>query len=255
MSNLPSISDLAKSASASYGMTRKGSLNERLNYVNSKAPDGYKVVGALTNKDISTFKHETNGSHIIAHRGTDFSGDSTKADLKSDLNIVLGNTDNDALNKRRTKRTEMIVKKLKKDGNTGDIFLTSHSLGGASSNHAMANSKVVREAVTSHSTFNGGSSPLASLPHEVGSAIHKEIEDKSTHYRMQGDAVSENQAGSYIGKSKVYKQKKEHKFLAKVVNLAKPILDQSAIGKAVGVVAKKVIDTLNGHTISNFIDK
>jgi len=255
MSNLPSISDLAKSASASYGMVRKGSLNERLNYVNSKAPDGYKVVGALTNKDMSTFKHESNGSHIIAHRGTDFSGDSTKGDLKSDLNIVLGNTDNDALNKRRTKRTEMIVKQLKKDGNTGEIFLTSHSLGGASSNHAMANSKVVREAVTSHHTFNGGSSPLASLPHEVGSDIHKQIEDKSTHYRMQGDAVSENQAGSYIGKSKVFKQKKEHKFLAKVVNLVKPILDQSAIGKAVGVVAKKAVDTMKGHTISNFIDR
>jgi len=254
-SNPPTVKQLAQSARASYAMSSSGTLETRLENVQKSAPAGYNVVPRHTNKDMSTFQNSTDPSrYIISHRGTDFSGNSTKSDLKSDLSIVLGDT-NDPLNIRRKKRTEKIIRDLRKGSIEPKIHLSSHSLGAGSTNYAMANSKLVRNSVISHDTFNGGSTPiagLAKLPHEPGTREHSIVFEKSTHHRIENDPVSENQAGSYIGKSIVYRQKREHSFPKRVLKLMKPIIEQSVLGKAIGFIASKAIDVAKNHTISNF---
>jgi hypothetical protein len=96
----PSISELASAAQSAYDQT---------------APDDYSRVEELSSPDISTFRHISRPHYIISHRGTDFSDDkSIKKDVRADLNIALGNRAGDTLHKRRTKKTEQIIKKIQK---------------------------------------------------------------------------------------------------------------------------------------------
>jgi hypothetical protein len=236
----PSIQDLAGAAESAY---------------QDAPPMNYTKLTQYSNPEISTFKHKEKMEYIIAHRGTDLANkNSARKDVRADLNIALGNKEADVMHKRRTKQTEQIVKSIKKEAPQSDIYLVGHSLGGSTSSHAMASSKVVRANVKEHATFNSGSSALQKAP-DVTPEVRAELMLKSTHHRVKGDAISDHVKDNLIGKFKEYDSKKKPSIADHVLKLATPLLKKTFIGRALGYGVKKVLDTLRAHSISNFTRK
>lgn len=248
---MPTTKELATASSAAYAMSKKGTRVEKILDLEEQTPTDYFVMPQWTNADISTFQHNDseNPHFIIAHRGTDVHGTSKKKDLLADVNLIVGNTTNDNLHKKRTNRTEKIVKGLK---GKGDIHLTGHSLGGSTAHHSMVHSTVVRDNVTSLDTFNAGSSPFLKKDHKKDSKEYLNIEEKTTHHHMDGDEISKYTKKGYIGKHKTYKTKKKHSFKISVLKALKPLMLSSPLGQAVNFVGSKVVDTINAHSIQNF---
>lgn len=239
-SSPPSTSDLASAAEASY---------------TDFPPMGYTKLDAYSNPEISTFKHKEKPFYIISHKGTDLANPNTaRKDIRADLNIALGNKEADRMHNRRTKQTEQIIKKLKKETPNHDIYLASHSLGGSTSSHAMATNKYVRDNVKELHTFNSGSSALQKPP-SVSPEVREELMQKSTHHRVKGDAISEHVEKNLIGKQKMYESKKKPSIADHVLKLATPLLKKTFIGRTIGYGVKKVLDTLRAHSISNFTRK
>lgn len=239
-SSPPSTSDLAAAAEASY---------------TDAPPQNYTKLDAYSNPEISTFKHVEKPHYIIAHKGTDLANPNTaRKDVRADLNIALGNKDADRMHNRRTKQTEQIIKKLKKEEPKHDVYLVGHSLAGSTTAHAMATNKYVRDNVKEHHTFNSGSSALQKAP-TVTPEVKDELMQKSTHHRVKGDLISEHVESNLIGKQKMYESKKKPGIADHVLKLATPLLKRTFIGRAVGYGVKKVLDTLRAHSISNFTRK
>lgn len=236
----PTIQDLALASEASYSDT---------------APENYTKLAELSSPEISTYRHTQKPHYIIAHRGTDLADqNSARKDVRADLNIALGNKESDALHKRRTKKTESIVKAIKKKEPAHDIFLTGHSLGGSTSSHAMASSKVVRENVKEHHTFNSGSSALQKKP-DVTPEVKDQLMEKSTHHAVKGDEISAHVASNLIGKTKKYASTKKPSIAQHVLALATPLLKRTFAGRLVAFGAKKALGTLQSHSLDNFITK
>lgn len=236
----PSISDLASAAEASY---------------TDQAPEDYTKQAELSSPDISTYKHNTKSHYIISHRGTNLADANTaRKDVRADLNIALGNKEADALHKRRTKKTEAIVKAIKKKDPAQDIFLASHSLGGSTSSHAMASSKIVRDNVKQEHTFNSGSSALQKKP-DVSPEVKAQLMEKSTHHSVRGDEISAHVGSNLIGKQKKYTSTKKPSIAQHVLALATPLLKRTFGGKIVAFGAKKSLDTLQAHSLDNFIKR
>lgn len=239
-SSPPSTTDLAAAAEASY---------------TEFPPMAYTKLNQYSNAEISTFKHNEKPHYIIAHKGTDLANPNTaRKDIRADLNIALGNKDADRMHNRRTKQTETIIKKLKKEEPTHDIYLVGHSLGGSTSSHAMATNKYVRDNVKELHTFNSGSSALQKAP-TVTAEVRDELMKKSTHHRVKGDAISDHVKDNLIGKVKEYESKKKPSIADHVLKLAAPLLKRTFVGRAVGYGVKKVLETLRAHSISNFLRK
>lgn len=237
----PSVSDLATVAEASYNV--------------NKDPDNYDRVEHLSNETVGTYKHKKGGHYVISHRGTDVHSKSGGKDLKSDMNILVGNTKKDAQFKARTKKTEQIVKHLKKKDPKADIYMASHSLGGATQQHAMINSDIVRSGVKQGHTFNAGASPLSSPDVKKDSALYKELVDKQTHHRVTGDEISRNGKTSMIGKEKIYKSKMKPSIAESIIKMATPIFNKSTFGKIALYGAGKMATTLQSHSLKHFIKK
>lgn len=234
----PSISELASASQSAY---------------DESAPDDYTRVEELSSPDISTFRHITKPHYIISHRGTDFSdGSSIKKDVRADLNIALGNRAGDTLHKRRTKKTEAIIKTIQKKEPGHEIHLTGHSLGGSTSAHAMATSAIVRGGVKKHDTFNSGSSAFQSQP-VVSADVRKEIEAKSTHHRVTGDEISAHTKSSLIGKTKIYTSTKKPTVSQHLLAMATPLLKKTFAGRLVAFGANKALGTMESHSVSHFI--
>lgn len=239
-SSPPSTTDLAAAAEASY---------------TDMPPVNYSKLDAYSNPEISTFKHNEKSHYIIAHKGTDLANPKTaRKDIRADLNIALGNKEADRMHNRRTKQTEQIIKKLKKETPAHDVYLVGHSLAGSTTAHAMAINKYVRDNVKEHHTFNSGSSALQKPP-SVTPEVRDELMQKSTHHRVKGDLISEHVESNLIGKQKMYESKKKPTIADHVLKLATPLLKRTLVGRAVGYGVKKVLDTLRAHSISNFTRK
>jgi len=253
---MPTTQELAQASQAAYSLSKSGSRSERLAHAQSHAPSNYSIVPEYTDKHITTMKHDTNHDHIISHRGTDLSGSQRKADLVSDMSILAGHTEHDKLHKKRTARTEHIVKQIRKNGDS-DIHLTGHSLGGSTAQHSMLHSKFVRENVASNNTFNAGASPnpfkTKKGDHKKNSRAHNIIEEKSTHHHIRGDGISSGVKKQFIGKHKSYKSSKKPSLLNRLVKKVKPLLSTSPLLHLASMTAKKVDDTLNSHSITHFI--
>ena len=236
----PSVSDLASVAEASYG---------------GKTPADYYRLEHLSNDTVSTYKHKKNPHYIISHKGTDIHSNTANKDLKSDLNILVGNTKKDKQFVDRTKKTEKIIKHLKKNDPNADIFMASHSLGGATQQHAMINSDLIRKNVKQGHTFNAGASLFTTPDIKKDSELYKELMDKQTHHRVTGDEISRHGKTTMIGKLKVYKSKMKPSIAQTVIKLATPILKKSLFGKIALYGANKTANTLQSHSLKHFIKK
>lgn len=236
----PSISDLAIAAESSY---------------TDQAPEDYTKQMDLSSPDISTYKHITKPHYIISHKGSDLVNPNTaRKDVRADLNIALGNKEADALHKRRTKKTEAIVKAIKRKDPAHDIFMASHSLGGSTSSHAMASSKIVRDNVKQEHTFNSGSSALQRKP-DVSPEVKAQLLEKSTHHSVKGDEISAHVATNLIGKQKKYASTKKPSIAQHVLALATPLLKRTFGGRILAFGAKKALETLQAHSLDNFIKR
>lgn len=233
----PTVRDLAIASEAAYDQS---------------IPTDYTKLPELSSAEISTFRHLTKPHYIISHRGTSFEdAGSARKDVRADLNIALGNKEADALHKRRTKKTEAIIKKIKTKEPTHDIFLTGHSLGGSTSSHAMASSPIVRENVKAHHTFNSGSSALQSKPN-VTPDVKTLLMEKSTHHRVKGDEISSHVASNLIGKVKTYESRRKPTVAQHLLKMATPLLKRTFAGRVVAYGAKKALDTLTSHSLEHF---
>jgi len=234
---MPTRLELVKASQASYS---------------DKSPENYTKVEDLSDKDIQTFKHNTENHHIITHRGTDLNADTAKRDLKTDLKILLGQASHTKLFNDRAKRTEEIVKTLKdKDADT-KIHLSGHSLGATTLQHAMIKSKIVRDNVESLDTFNAGTSPLQTKGLAKSNPAYKIIENKATHHRIKGDGISENAKSTLIGTIKTYKSNAKPSIGRKILNYLKPKLQHSITGKILHFAGDKILSTLESHSLANF---
>jgi hypothetical protein len=251
----PTQSQLAQSAQASYSMSKKGSVQERLTHAQNNAPENYTVVPEHTNIDMTTFRHNTEPKYIISHRGTDMAGNSKIKDLKADLNILVGNANGDKIHKKRANKTASIIKSIKQEDPDHKIYMSSHSLGGSTMSHALMTKKSVRDNVESAHSFATGSSPLQDS-YKPESKAFKEVSSKLTHHINEGDEISNNNTDSLIGKVKKYKSSRKPSLTSAMFNLVKPLIDKSGkYGKIASYVGEKFIDTLGSHSITHFIKK
>jgi len=237
--NEPTMKVLARAAEASYTKDK------------TPSPD-YERHQDLSTDDISVYRHKVNPHHIIAHRGTDLHSDTVSKQLEADFNIAIGNKNADKLHRERTKKTEEIVKKIKESNPDHTIHLAAHSLGGSTAQHAISKSKIVRDNVKSLDTFNSGSSLFGDKGLDPNSKAYKDIASKSRHHYIKGDTISENVSKNMIGKIVKYDNKRKPSIARHIFEMAKPLLEKSAIGKGISYVGDKVLTTLSSHSLRNF---
>ena len=153
-------------------------------------------------------------------------------DLQSDFNLAIGR-DSKGLKKRR-KRTENLFKQTPDEY---DISMTGHSLGGHTAVDSALRSNHVRNRVKDIHTYNGAFSPFT----KVGKKKVQDLDNKVTHHRIEGDAVSSiHKISPAIGSVKTYKPKNKNKYKYKVI----PKHLQKTFNS---------LDQLNNHSISNFL--
>jgi hypothetical protein len=213
-----------------YNMLGSKSKEKRMNKINDNISSyGYKVVPEASNRDILTVDNGTN--RFISHRGT-AANDKHKAkdDIMADLPFAFGKEHHDKSFKKRRKFTDNIVKAT--DPNK-KIVLTGHSLGGGTSAFAMEK-KSIRDRVSEAHTYNPAISPFTKKP---GKKIVKELNEKITHHRVQGDVVSASSTPNY-GKVKTYQASTMKKLNKIPKHLAKAVSS---------------LDVLNNHSLHNFI--
>jgi hypothetical protein len=230
----PTRQVLARLAEASYG---SGSI------------PNYQRDATLSSPDIGVYR---NGNVVvIAHRGTDISSPTIGKQLKADLNILFGNKKSDALHRQRGKKTEDIIRKLRATSPDDKIYLTSHSLGGSSSQNAMTR-PYVRANIEAQNTFNAGSSILGGKELAPSGKAYQEIAKKSTHHHIRGDRISENVDKSMIGRIIKYNSKVKPSVSKQLFDLAKPLLEKSKLGAVASLAGESIFDTLNAHSLKNF---
>jgi hypothetical protein len=237
----PDLSTLAQASEASYSK--------------DEAPVDYNKIYELSTPDISTYKHKVEPHYLISHRGTDLADKKTIGkDLKQDLRILVGDKSNSKFLNDRTKQTEKIVNSIKDKDKNSMIHLTGHSLGGHSAQQAMIDSKVVRDNVSSLDTFNAGSSPFkVGKPLDKKDPVYKQIARKSTHHVISGDGISAGVKDNMIGKVNTYKSKVKPSISQKVLDFVKPLTEKSKLGKLAHLGATRLLETLQSHSLKNFI--
>ena len=238
----PDLSTLAQAAEASYN--------------SHDAPEHYDRVAEHSTPDVSTYRHKVNPHYIIAHRGTDLSGskDSVGKDLRQDLRILIGDKSNTDFLKDRTAHTEKVVNAIKLKEPKSMIHLTGHSLGGHSAQQAMIDSHDVRNKIDSADTFNTGASPFKlGEPMNKKTEAYKTIAKKTTHHVIEGDDISAGIHHHAIGKIKTYEGTAQPTIADKLLSYIKPLAQKSKLGKLAHLGAKRILKTLQSHSLSNFI--
>ena len=174
-------------------------------------------------------------------------------DLATDIGFAAGLGALQPDLKRRTERTNDIIKELKPT----NLNLVGHSLGGIANNYVIANSKKVRKNLTSSQTYNAGFNPVFASGVAVSDKNKEKLKKKVTHYTVKGDPVSFGARGAFkeagvpFGKTKMQEHKYEKGMLDKGV--AKFVLDNTIIGDMIGV-GTTTLKGLHAHGLDQFYD-
>jgi hypothetical protein len=234
----PSIQDLARANEASY--------------TGGGVPDGY-TREPFSTSDISVFKNNNNGHYIVSHRGTDVNAPTAGRDLKADFKILTGQANGDRLTKRRSKATEDAYRKIRETAPDAPIYLSGHSLGGFSASRALSYNPYVRENTKRLDTFNAGASPFQNKPISKTNKYYYDIKDKSVHHRIADDDISANLKSSMVGTFKTYKTNQKPTIAQSFLKYARPFLDTTPAGKLAFFGAERLGNTLQSHSLQNFI--
>lgn len=150
---------------------------------------------------LTTFNSPENILHLN-HRGT-----SKSEDIVSDLAFGVGLEGYNSQFEERRKNTKEILKQYK---NT-NIYLSGHSLGGATLNYTLAKSPSIVNNIKQANTFNPAIHPYNSNL-EIEDKKHKaQLNKKVRHHRAGGDLVSKwAVSNKHFGKVIKYKVKKEN---------------------------------------------
>ena len=188
----------------------------------------------FSDHSITTYVHKNDPKHIvIAHRGTAPGSKGGREDITSDLAFATGLGGHTQRMKNRQRKTEDIIKAT----NPTTLHMTGHSLGGGTVNHTIANSKLVRDRLTSAHTFNAAANSVFGNKQKVNNKTKKHLSDKVVHHRIENDAVSLGfKANTPFGTLKTYKQPKQKK---------RSIIKRIALGS----IRSKSLDA---HAIANF---
>jgi hypothetical protein len=79
------------------------------------------------------------------------------------------------------------------------------------------------------------------------------LEQKSTHHAVAGDEISAHVASNLIGKTKIYNSTKTPSVAQHILAMATPLLKRTFAGKILAFGAKKALETLQSHSLENFI--
>lgn len=241
------VKNYAKLSEATYTIGDKGvSREDRVASANKQiAGTGFAVVDdkKYSNPNMTTYKNEETGEVHVAHRGTHIGGRKGLKDVRNDIAFGLGLTKVDPRFKRRTKATERVIKDLQ----PAKFSLSGHSLGGGTVQHAIANSKKVRDNLTEAHTFNAAANPILNADLQVSKKAKKDLDDKVIHHRIKGDVVSAgfNQSVPF-GKVKKYSvphDEKRGKGLVNKIVRKNPLLN---------TVKQLTSKALHAHHIDHF---
>ncbi len=249
----PSREEAALLTQATYQLGEKG-VNKKDRVANANKlveQTGYIVNSQHSNSEVTAYQHKDDPNNVfIAHRGTKLNTDRRNKnhnDITADLMTAIGLGGHDAKMKRRKNKTNSIVKALQP---TSALHMGSHSLGGATMNHTIANSRKVRKHLTSAKSFNAAAHPVFSNGTAVSKKVAKELENKVEHHRIKNDPVSAGFLTGNVpfGKLKTHSVKhdssKGKSFLQNLVEAT------TALGQAKRFTEKGI----HAHAISHFHD-
>jgi len=246
----PSREHSALLTQATYQLGEKGvSKDNRVANANKMVEQtGYVVNSQHSNSEVTAYQHKDDPNNIfIAHRGTKVDTDRRNKnhnDITADLMTAVGLGGHDAKMRRRKHKTNSIIKAL----NPSQLHMGGHSLGGGTLNHTIANSKKVREKLTSAKTFNAAAHPVFSNGSAVSAKVKKELDDKVENHRIKNDPVSAGFLSGNVsfGKLKTHSVKhdsnKGKSFLQNLVE------SSTILGKAKRFTEKAI----HAHAISHF---
>jgi len=249
----PSREHSALLTQATYQLGEKG-VNKKDRVANANKlveQTGYVVNSQHSNSEVTAYQHKDDPNNVfIAHRGTKVDTDRRNKnhnDITADLMTAIGLGGHDAKMKRRKNKTNSIIKALQP---TSALHMGSHSLGGATMNHTIANSRKVRKHLTSAKSFNAAAHPVFSNGTAVSKKVAKELENKVEHHRIKNDPVSAGFLTGNVpfGKLKTHSVKhdssKGKSFLQNLVEAT------TALGQAKRFTEKGI----HAHAISHFHD-
>lgn len=200
---------------------------------------------SYSDHNMTTYHHKDDINNIvIAHRGTAPGSKGGTRDLSNDMAFMAGLGGGQGRFRRRTRQTERILEETKPT----TFHLTGHSLGGGTVNHTIANSKTVRDNLTSAHTFNAAAHPTASNRQSVSRKEKRRLKDNVTHHRIENDAVSLGfRTNTPFGKVNTM----AHPDKGKKKSLGKQFLT-GITGFTLGGIGKTALDA---HGIDNFHGK
>lgn len=158
---------------------------------------GYEVKSI----DRGVAHYEKNGKHVVSVKGTE---PTNFKDLVSDFKIAVGLTNKDKQFKNRRKQVKEIYKTIPENH---QVNLTGHSLGGSIVTSMMAKSKSIRDKTNQTHTFNTGYTKQlhSELKKDLTKDDRRQLNEKITHHRVDGDVVSSAVKGGSIGSVINYK--------------------------------------------------
>ena len=208
----------------------------------------YIVNSKYSDSGVTVYQHKNDAKNVvISHRGTAVGGKKGFTDLINDISFSAGFTPGYKKRFNQRKRTsERVIRDLKPTS----LHVSGHSLGGATANHSVSKSKLIRDNLTSLNTFNAATHPVLNKELRISKTEKAKLKGKVTHHRIENDSVSlgARVRSPFGGTVKTRKNpnppKKTKGFLKKT------------IGKAPVVRALKATkESIDAHSLDNFIEK
>jgi len=202
---MPTIDNMAKLSQIHYNVDSKKSKKR----ITKKADKlGYDVVSF--NRGVIHYKNRDEQFNVINIKGTDITN---FKDLISDAKLGLGLSSGDKQFKQR--RNE--IKRIYRDTQGQDNYLTGHSLGGSIGLSSMVKSKSIRDNTKKAYLYNTGYTKLFHDELSTGLSKNdkKELKNKVLHLHTKGDVVSTALTDKSIGEVKVVKPQKDATLLQK----------------------------------------
>lgn len=194
---MPSKSDLAYMTQLHY-LVDKFDTDKATRKINRKlAKHGLNDYSVQSlNRGILHYKNKTDNSNVISVKGTN---PLNVKDLISDVKLGLGFSKHDKQFRDRKNEIKRIYR-----NNTGENYITGHSLGGSVATNALVRSKSLRDNTKQVQLFNTGYTPLFhnELTKGLSKEDKKQLNKKIIQNHTQGDIISESLKLGSIGKVK-----------------------------------------------------